>query len=400
MPASAAAAAWPSATGPAECARAVPVAEMRMHFGRKSPTPEAPKTDARNQPAHIPSWPRSAYPGNAGTALLDLGATIEARRDPKLPAKRRRSVWLDKRDAVRSKAENTTKVSGMPKAHAGEMPPGWLGPPAAGFRAAGSCTPLALRSMPRDSRLFARGSVGNTGRRASGSDKPADLLAAKGAGFRAAAARTSHRRGASARPLGAIRPAPIPVGGCARLPGRPRAPPPRPPRRGGRQPPPRGREPGPAKAPPAAAGGRAAPCRGPLRKFNRQGVRGMPVDDFERDYPDFDWRNTPAYKHPGGKDCPCPKHEYVREQINYTKQVNAGGKDKASVTLRFCPDHYRVYVDEVVPSMPFKYRMFTKIALRVGAIRVVRLGHMQSDICFYCKFGSGGYGKKTELPPV
>ncbi len=30
----------------------------------------------------------------------------------------------------------------------------------------------------------------------------------------------------------------------------------------------------------------------------------MLVDDFEKEYPDFDWKNTPAYKHPGGKNCP------------------------------------------------------------------------------------------------
>ena len=44
------------------------------------------------------------------------------------------------------------------------------------------------------------------------------------------------------------------------------------------------------------------------------------MDDFERDHPGFDWKNIPAYKHPGGKDCPCPKHEYVRE---HTKAAEA-----------------------------------------------------------------------------
>jgi len=28
------------------------------------------------------------------------------------------------------------------------------------------------------------------------------------------------------------------------------------------------------------------------------------------------------------------------------------------------------------------------------------LKHMQSDLCFYCRFGSGGHGKKNELPPM
>ncbi|SVD61903.1 uncharacterized protein METZ01_LOCUS414757, partial [marine metagenome] len=28
------------------------------------------------------------------------------------------------------------------------------------------------------------------------------------------------------------------------------------------------------------------------------------MDDFDEEFPDFDWKNTPAYKHPGGKNCP------------------------------------------------------------------------------------------------
>ena len=124
------------------------------------------------------------------------------------------------------------------------------------------------------------------------------------------------------------------------------------------------------------------------------------MDDFERDHPGFDWKNIPAYKHPGGKDCPCPKHEYVREQIKFTKNVHDSGGKATAVTLKFCPDHHRVYRDEVIPSMPFKYRVMTKIALKIGAIRIELLNYMSSDLCFYCKYGSGGYGKKNELPPI
>ena len=110
------------------------------------------------------------------------------------------------------------------------------------------------------------------------------------------------------------------------------------------------------------------------------------MDDFEKEFPDFDWKNMPAYKHPGGKNCPCPKHEYIREQINFTKQINESGKD-ARVTLKFCPEHHKVYLDEVIPSMPLKYKVLTKIALKIGAIKIVVLKHMESDLCFYCKFG-------------
>ena len=124
------------------------------------------------------------------------------------------------------------------------------------------------------------------------------------------------------------------------------------------------------------------------------------MDDFERDYPGFDWKNTPAYKHPGGRNCPCPKHEYIREQINVARTVNKTSRDPGKVTLKFCPDHYQVYLKEVIPAMPFKYRMLTKVALKIGAIQIEQLKYMQSDQCFYCKFGSGGHGKKSELPPI
>jgi len=124
------------------------------------------------------------------------------------------------------------------------------------------------------------------------------------------------------------------------------------------------------------------------------------LDDFEKDYPEFDWKNTPAYRHPGGKNCPCPKHEYIREQINVAKTLSKNSKDVSKVTLRFCPDHYRVYMDEVIPTMPLKYRLITKFALRIGAIQIEKLKYMQSELCFYCRFGSGGHEKKTELPPI
>jgi hypothetical protein len=123
------------------------------------------------------------------------------------------------------------------------------------------------------------------------------------------------------------------------------------------------------------------------------------LDDFEKEYPGFDWKNTPAYKHPGGKDCPCPKHEYIREQINVAKAISETTR-QSSIKLKFCPDHYRVYLKEVIPAMPLKYRILTKIALRIGAIKIEQLKYMQSDQCFYCRFGSGGHDKRTELPPI
>ena len=38
-------------------------------------------------------------------------------------------------------------------------------------------------------------------------------------------------------------------------------------------------------------------------------------------------------------------------------------RPSSNVTLKFCPDHYNVYFKEVIPAMPLKYRIMTKIAL-------------------------------------
>ena len=121
------------------------------------------------------------------------------------------------------------------------------------------------------------------------------------------------------------------------------------------------------------------------------------MDDFERDHPGFDWKNIPAYKHPGGKDCPCPKHEYVREQIKFTKNVHDSGGKATAVTLKFCPDHHRVYRDEVIPSMPFKYRVMTKIALKIGAIRIELLNYMSSVCVFTVNTDLVDTGKRTNF---
>lgn len=130
------------------------------------------------------------------------------------------------------------------------------------------------------------------------------------------------------------------------------------------------------------------------------------MEDFEKDFPDFDWKNIPAYKHPKGKDCPCPKHEFIREQVNISKNLNNSSiqdskhSPKAQITLKLCPDHYKVYFKEVIPSMPLKYKLMTKVAIKLGAVVIQQISYMMSDQCFYCRFGSGGFDKKTELPPI
>ena len=125
------------------------------------------------------------------------------------------------------------------------------------------------------------------------------------------------------------------------------------------------------------------------------------MDDFEKNYPGFDWKNTPARKHPGGTKCPCPKHEYIREQTRYAVETSVESKRLIMPNiLSFCPDHYRIYFDEMIPALPFMRRMLAKIIIKIKLVKIKQLTYMESQRCFHCKFGSGGYDKKNELPPV
>lgn len=118
------------------------------------------------------------------------------------------------------------------------------------------------------------------------------------------------------------------------------------------------------------------------------------MDDFEKNYPNFDWKNTPMPQHPDGINCPCPKHEYLREQSITCVQT------MSTVRMKLCPDHYKVYFNEIYPTFSWHIKLSLKIMRKVKLIGIMELPYMQSDQCFYCRFGTGGRGKKSELPPV
>ena len=124
------------------------------------------------------------------------------------------------------------------------------------------------------------------------------------------------------------------------------------------------------------------------------------MDDFEKNYPNFDWRNTPAYKHPGGKNCPCPKHEFLKEQSRSTAHAIVTGKKWIKPRISLCPAHYDVYFNEAIPALPINRRIAAKFILKFNIVLVTKLSYMESERCFYCRFGTGGFGKKNELPPI
>ena len=91
--------------------------------------------------------------------------------------------------------------------------------------------------------------------------------------------------------------------------------------------------------------------------------------------------------------------------MRYVRQVNKNRHKECRERINpdifnFCQDHYKIYFDEAVPNAPFARRLFSKFAIKSKLIKIVELNYMALDKCFYCKFGSGGYDKKTELPPV
>ena len=105
----------------------------------------------------------------------------------------------------------------------------------------------------------------------------------------------------------------------------------------------------------------------------------------------FDWRETPLKDHPDGINCKCPKHLEIRENI----MMNQG-----RLKMKLCPDHYRLYFNEIFPQFAFWLRLAAKFAMFSGIIQIKQIPAMQSADCFYCRFGSGGRKEKPELPPI
>ena len=115
------------------------------------------------------------------------------------------------------------------------------------------------------------------------------------------------------------------------------------------------------------------------------------MDDFEKEFPDFNWRETPADKHP--KKCRCPKHEFMEERLRSTG---------LPFIIRLCPPHHKVYwetFDEMYSKLPTFQKLLYKVMEKLKWIKIEELKHMASDLCFWCKFGTGGRGIKTTVSP-
>ena len=120
------------------------------------------------------------------------------------------------------------------------------------------------------------------------------------------------------------------------------------------------------------------------------------MDEFEKEYPEFDWRNTPSEEHPRRLECPCPRHEYLREVISCARQSSTLSRRVAPV-LKFCPGHYRVCMEELIPRLSLYRRIMLRIALKTGRVRLMMVDSRSSDMCYYCRFGTGGHEKENEI---
>ncbi len=130
------------------------------------------------------------------------------------------------------------------------------------------------------------------------------------------------------------------------------------------------------------------------RDFDKHKPDKNALDEWnKKNNNDMDWRETPNAQHP--KDCNCPKHEYVKDLVRSKKQV----KDHSPIKIRLCPPHYKAWwetKDEMYKELNWWQKIMLWFALKIGAIEIVELKHMQSELCYWCKFGSGGRGIKVD----
>lgn len=125
----------------------------------------------------------------------------------------------------------------------------------------------------------------------------------------------------------------------------------------------------------------------PTRDFNIGGGR----DDWNKEFDNnFDWKETPLNKHM--KKCNCPKCEYFIERRK---------NPSLPIVYKYCPAHYKVWFEtqnEMMNRLNWFQRQVIKFLFWAKVVVIKELTYAQSDLCFWCKFGSGGRGIKD--PPT
>jgi hypothetical protein len=108
---------------------------------------------------------------------------------------------------------------------------------------------------------------------------------------------------------------------------------------------------------------------------------------------DFDWKETPYNDHP--RKCTCPKHEYFLEQRKSRRTL--------PILYKYCPSHFKIWndtKDEAMKRAKWWQRFLGRIIFKLGWVKIVCLTEMQSDLCLWCKYGSGGRGGGIKHDPL
>ena len=122
--------------------------------------------------------------------------------------------------------------------------------------------------------------------------------------------------------------------------------------------------------------------------------------DFEREYPGFNWREIPPHKHPGGmKKCPCPKHEHLRDKMRTHAIVSKNSKELVSFEIKLCPDHYNIYF-EIINELSWWRKGIVKFFIKYEVLKIIKVKYMESETCYYCRFGTGRSGDRKKVYPT
>lgn len=90
------------------------------------------------------------------------------------------------------------------------------------------------------------------------------------------------------------------------------------------------------------------------------------------------------------KNCNCPKHEYFEEQKRSKKEF--------PLVFKYCPAHFKAWHEtknEMLMLAPWIQRQIIKFMLWRKLVIIQELTYAQSDLCLWCRFGSGGRGIKN-----
>lgn len=127
----------------------------------------------------------------------------------------------------------------------------------------------------------------------------------------------------------------------------------------------------------------------PVRDFDQDKPSKEALDEWNKAFDnDFDWKETEWTKHPKG--CNCPKHEYFEEQRKSQRHF--------PIVYKYCPDHFKAWYDtkdEMMRKLKWWQRQMVKFLFWRKLVIIKELTHAQSDLCIWCRFGSGGRGIKT-----